>query len=134
MALDARQLYVTGSGWAQAFDLATGKQVWSNAQLSGSMIRAGPVVSGGVVFIASGTTFTGYPRSLFGPSPRAPHWLYAFDAATGRLLRLLQDNDAAFEPTFLAANGARLYVAGSRTFLAGDATAQDEPNLYALGV
>jgi outer membrane protein assembly factor BamB len=134
MSLDAQRLYVTGGGWIQAFDLSTSHLVWSTKQLKGTAPSVGPVVSGGVVYVATRTTFTGYGHSLFGPPPRAPHWLYAFDAATGRLLRMLQDNDSSFEPDLLAADGTRLYVAGSRSFAAADATAQGKPDLYALGV
>jgi outer membrane protein assembly factor BamB len=134
MSLDAQRLYVTGAGWIQAFDLSTSRPVWSTKQLQGGAPPVRPVVSGGVVYVATHTTFTGYGHSIFGPAPRAPHWLYAFDAPTGRLLRMLQDNDSSFEPVFLAADGTRLYVAGSRSFAAADATAQGRPDLYALGV
>ena len=133
LSLDTRHLYVSGSGYTQALDLDTGQRVWQQSQLQGSQVRAGPVANGGIVYVATATPFTGYGHRLFTPV-RAPHWLYALDAANGRVVSMLQVNDASFEPTLIAADGDRLYVLGNRMFVGSDESASSKPDLYALGV
>lgn len=135
MTLDAWHLVVTGSGWIKAFDRETGQLAWSNERLAGSRVLTGPLASSGVVYVATLTPFTGYGYPLFfAPPPRSPHWLYAFDAATGHIVRMLQDSDSAFETTIIRADDEHLYVGGSRSFAAADESTRGGPLLYALGV
>lgn len=136
MSEDGHLLYVigmNGTGLLQTFDLSTGHPAWST-QVNGTTVTIGPTVSNGVLYVATFTPFTSYSRSLFGPPPSTPHWMYALDASSGRIVRMLQDYDPTFEPDVLAADDTHLYVAGSRSFVGGDNDANGEPDLYVLGV
>lgn len=134
MDADQNLLYLDEEGRLQAFDVNTGHLVWSSQQLEGRGFFIGPIVGNGVVYVGTEIPYTAYGHPFFGPPIRAPHWLYTFDAQSGKLIRMLQDNDSSFEPKVLALDNEHLYVSGSRSFLGADDTAEGMPELYALGV
>ena len=125
-------LYMDGAGHIQAFDVSTGHLVWSTG-LEGKRVFIGPIVGNGVVYVGTETPVTGMQR-LFQPPARASEWLYALDAQSGKLVRMLQDDDSSFRPEILKLDNEHLYVSGSRSFLGSDETAKGKPDLYALGV
>ncbi|HEV7129612.1 MAG TPA: PQQ-binding-like beta-propeller repeat protein [Ktedonobacterales bacterium] len=133
MAADQQRLYLNVGGHIEAFDVSTGHLVWSSAALDGSRVMLGPMVSNGAIYVATATPVAPYGHALFTPI-RAPHWMYAFDASSGSIVRMPQENDATYEPEFLAVDETHLYVLGSRSFIGADESAKGEPELYALGV
>jgi outer membrane protein assembly factor BamB len=130
--LDADQLYVSGRGYLRVFDLNSGRLAWQT-QLPGTATQTELAVSGGVVYVATATLLTGR-HALFVPPPAPRFWLYAFDAASGRLVGKPQDNDTSFSSSFLAADATRLYALGLRTAGTAAPNGVDDAEVYALGV
>lgn len=121
-------LYINGQNRIQARDLSTGHLVWSSGQLEGSDISIEPVVSNGVVYVATEERLAPWSRQY----PR--YWIYAFDAQSGKLVRMLEDADSSFRPGTVKADNEYLYVLGDRLLPGSDNPSGGKPELDALGV
>lgn len=121
-------LYTYGLKYIQARDLSTGQLVWSSGQLKGSDISIEPIVSNGVVYVAT-------EERLAPWSPQHPrYWIYAFDAQSGKLVRMLEDGDSSFRPGTVKADNEHLYVLADRLLPDSDNPSGGKPELDALGV
>jgi outer membrane protein assembly factor BamB len=111
LSLFQNLLLVDGQNTIQARDLSNGHLVWSTGPLKGNGISFEPAMSNGVIYVA---TEERLPPSRLFQHPR--YWVYAFNAQSGKLVRMLEDGDSSFQPGSIKADQEHVYVVGSQLF------------------
>jgi outer membrane protein assembly factor BamB len=124
-------LYLYGAGHIQAYAVSTGHLIWST-ELEGKTLSLGPIVGNGVVYVGTETPATAWVP-FFDPSFRTREWLYALNAQSGKLVRILQDGDTSFKPVGLVVDNQHLYLCESWA-VGSDGAAYGKQGLYVLGI
>ncbi len=127
MQLSQNLLYLPGQNDIQARDLSDGHLVWNSGQLQGNGILLEPTASNSVVYVATDERLPPW-------TPQHPrYWVYAFNAQSGKLVRMLEDGDASFQPGSVKADNEHVYVVGEQLFSGSDYLPVPEPELDVLG-
>ena len=121
-------LYLPGQNDIQARDLSDGHLVWSTGSLKGDGISFEPAMSNEVIYVATDERLP--PWSSHHPR----YWVYAFNAHSGKLERMLEDGDPSFQPGSVQADQEHVYVVGSQLFSGSEYLPVPEPELDVLGV
>lgn len=121
-------LYLPGQNDIQARDLSDGHLVWSNGQLQGNEIPLEPTVSNGVLYVTTEERLP--PWSSQHPS----YWVYAFNAQSGKLVRMLEDGDSSFQPGSVKSDNEHVYVVGEQLRSGSGYLPVPKPELDVLGV
>ncbi len=121
-------LYLFGQTIIQARDPSDGHLVWNSGPLKGNGIFLNPTISNGGIYIATMERLPPW-------SPQHPrYWIYAFDAHSGKLVRMLEDGDDSFQPGSVKTDQEHLYVVGSQLRSGSEFLPVPKPELDVLGV
>ena len=117
-----------GQNDIQARDLSDGHLVWGSGPLKGNGIFLEPTISNGVIYVATTERFSPWSSQ----HPR--YWVYAFNAHSGKLVRMLENGDDSFQPGSVKADQEHVYIVGSQLRSGSEYLPVPEPELDVLGV